>query len=272
MIISNENFFTLCPPLPPTQNSLLLTQAVCSVTLLNWRLFWDLKWAGGNVEIMPVSDLDLELCTRYFHIKPNLQKKLAHDIFLSFSALQAPSWFCHWIKETVLLKVVAGICVAYWYFSFFPFCYLAGIGEAFTSPPLLYVTVTYKHTETHMSIHLLWATIPWRSWTNCVELLAEAEEMYSHEVGGARTLHLPALTVPRFSTSQHLRGKDSQTGKVGEGGRAWRKTWRVHLALETLSEWQRGVRLLFGEWRQLRSPLIAITLIWWVGHIESVPV
>ncbi len=54
------------------------------------------------------------------------------------------------------------------------------------------------------SIHLLRTAIPWRFWTNCVEFLAEAVEPRSDEVGGACTLHLPALTVPHFSTSQHL--------------------------------------------------------------------
>lgn len=65
--------------------------------------------------------------------------------------------------------------------------------------------------RTHMSplgilqsIRLLRAAAPWRPWTNCVEFPAEAAEPCSDGVGGARTLHLPALTVPHFSTSQHL--------------------------------------------------------------------
>lgn len=36
---------------------LVLTLAVCSVTLLNWRPLRVLKWARGDVEIMPVLDL-----------------------------------------------------------------------------------------------------------------------------------------------------------------------------------------------------------------------
>lgn len=43
-------------------NLLPLTLAVSSVTLLNWRLFRRLKWAAGDVEIMPVSDLDWGPC------------------------------------------------------------------------------------------------------------------------------------------------------------------------------------------------------------------
>lgn len=70
-------------------NLLLLTLAECSVTLLNWRLFWRLKWAGGDVEIMPVRSQPGSLpglCTRYFHIKLNVQKNLNDiwHIFLSF--------------------------------------------------------------------------------------------------------------------------------------------------------------------------------------------
>lgn len=43
-------------------NLLPLTLAVSSVTLLNWRLFERLKWAAGDVEIMPLSDLDCGPC------------------------------------------------------------------------------------------------------------------------------------------------------------------------------------------------------------------
>lgn len=43
-------------------NLLPLTLAVSSVTLLNWRLFRRLKWAAGDVEIMPLSDLDCGPC------------------------------------------------------------------------------------------------------------------------------------------------------------------------------------------------------------------
>lgn len=43
-------------------NWLLLKLAGCSVALLNWEQFRGLKWAGGDVKIMPVSDLGCSPC------------------------------------------------------------------------------------------------------------------------------------------------------------------------------------------------------------------
>lgn len=42
---------------------------------------------------------------------------------------------------------------------------------------------------------------PSRFWSNCEEFLAEAVEPYFEDVGGAHTLHLPALTVAHLSVS-----------------------------------------------------------------------
>lgn len=111
------------------ENLLLLTLAVCSVALLNWRALWVPKWAGGDVEIMLVSHLHPGslpgLWTRYFHI----QLMRVFTILLNHSP-SCISWLCkiqiRTHKHTVYDSVA---CI----------------------------------------IHLLWTVVPWRLRTNCVD-------------------------------------------------------------------------------------------------------
>lgn len=91
----------------PPWNLLLLTLAVCSITLLNWRLFRGTKagWRGcrdyASFRCQPGSLPGF--CTRYFHIKLNAQKNPKWLMtYFSPPASQTSLWSVTVIKKRVV--------------------------------------------------------------------------------------------------------------------------------------------------------------------------
>lgn len=213
-------------------NWLLLKLAGCSVALLSWEQFRGLKWAGGDVKIMPVSDLDCSPCqvsaslTFLLNEMCGLPEVTHVVISFTFFSLHIPFFFFFfwWYaiagnedRRSFTLLSVCGSCriqrwynfpwwsvVCFWFNWFICICdALCCCWRPFLFFPSLWYT---KNTQTHTYETtsdpgaFIFNETPSPGGFGVIVRRSwlGAAEPYADKVGGARAFHLPALTAPRF--------------------------------------------------------------------------